>query len=74
MRSTLVLASLLLSISAVQAGTLRDKIRVAQGESFGQCQQRCMGNSMQCTAKCNGDNACNGICYATERACRAACH
>jgi hypothetical protein len=73
MRYTIVLLLLLLGMTASDVGTLMERSRLAQNQTFAECVSNCNSNNFSCAQNCGLSGACVAQCTATSAACKNGC-
>lgn len=74
MRYTVILLSLLSGMTASNAGTSMDRLRLAQKQTFAECVSDCSSNNFSCARNCGLSGSCVAQCTATSAACKTECN
>jgi hypothetical protein len=73
MRYTMVLLLLLSGMTTSNAGTLMERYRLAQNQTFVECVSNCNSNNFSCAQNCGLSGACVAQCTAASAACKNGC-
>jgi hypothetical protein len=74
MRYTVVLLLLLSGTAASNAGTLMERLRLAQNQTFAECVSNCNSNNFSCAQNRGLSGACVAQCTAASAACKNGCN
>jgi len=74
MRYIIVLLLLQSGMTAGYAGTLMERLRLAQNQTFAECVSNCNSNNFSCAQNCGLSGACVAQCTAASAACQNGCN
>ena len=74
MRYTIVLLLLLSGTAASNAGTLMERLRLAQNRTVAECVSNCNSDNFSCARNCGLSGACVAQCTAASAACKNGCN
>jgi hypothetical protein len=74
MRYIIVLLLLVSGIAGSNAGTLMERLRLAQNQAAAECISNCNSNNFSCAQNCGLSGACVSQCTATSAACKTECN
>jgi hypothetical protein len=74
MRYTIVPLLLLSGTAACNAGTLMERLRLAQNQTFAECVSNCNSNNFSCAQNCGLSGACIAQCTAASAVCKTECN
>jgi hypothetical protein len=74
MRYTLILLSLLSEMTASNAGTSMDRLRLAQNKTVAECVADCNSSNFSCARNCGLSGACVAQCTVASAACKTECN
>jgi hypothetical protein len=74
MRYPIVLLLLLSGMTAGNAGTLMERLRLAQNQTFAECVSNCSSNNFSCAQSCGLSGTCVAQCTAASAACKTECN
>jgi hypothetical protein len=74
MRYIIVLLLVLSGMTAGNAGTLMERLRLAQNRTFAECVSNCNSNNFSCAQNCGLSGTCVAQCTAASAACQNGCN
>jgi hypothetical protein len=74
MRYVIVLLLLMSGMSGSNAGTLLERLRLAQSQTVAECVSNCNSNNFSCAQNCGLSGACVAQCTAASAACKTECN
>ena len=74
MRYPIVLLLLLSGMTAGNAGTLTERPRLAQNQTFAECVSNCNSNNFFCAQNCGLSGTCVAQCTAASATCKGECN